>query len=195
MNRKIPEVDTNRLIKSRGRLLHSTFIQIVVVPKLITKRFPTSDYLSPLNNGLSDKKCVYACHRWRSQMLAAGFCFVAVVTLAAGDGGLEVAVAQGLLRGTTKTTRGGRSFGAFEGIPFAQPPLGELRFKVIFLIFVFAVAQSGFRFYYGMIYRFTLNWSTQKLSLLVYIVRHDGTCNVFRDDFASIAHTNTLKTC
>ncbi|KAH0814588.1 hypothetical protein GEV33_008200 [Tenebrio molitor] len=64
-----------------------------------------------------------------SQMLAAGFCFVAVVTLAAGDGDLEVAVAQGLLRGTTKTTRGGRSFGAFEGIPFAQPPLGELRFK------------------------------------------------------------------
>lgn len=39
-------------------------------------------------------------------------------------------VGEGILRGKRMTTRGGRSFHAFLGIPFARPPIGELRFKV-----------------------------------------------------------------
>ena len=37
---------------------------------------------------------------------------------------------QGHLRGHRLTTRKGREIFAFQGIPYAQPPVGELRFKV-----------------------------------------------------------------
>ncbi|KAK4880602.1 hypothetical protein RN001_008748 [Aquatica leii] len=40
-----------------------------------------------------------------------------------------VKVRQGLLRGTIKETRNGRQFFAFQGIPYAEPPTGALRFK------------------------------------------------------------------
>ena len=37
---------------------------------------------------------------------------------------------QGILKGGIEKSRGGRSFYSFYGIPFAEPPVGELRFKV-----------------------------------------------------------------
>lgn len=40
-----------------------------------------------------------------------------------------VEVAQGLVRGTVNTTDSGRTFYSFRGIPYAQPPVGELRFQ------------------------------------------------------------------
>ncbi|KAF2902811.1 hypothetical protein ILUMI_03376 [Ignelater luminosus] len=42
---------------------------------------------------------------------------------------LEVQVNQGILRGMYQKSRKGRQFCAFIGIPYAQPPVGELRFK------------------------------------------------------------------
>lgn len=36
----------------------------------------------------------------------------------------------GTLKGLTEQSRGGRSYFAFYGIPYAEPPLGDLRFKV-----------------------------------------------------------------
>ncbi|KAK4880601.1 hypothetical protein RN001_008747 [Aquatica leii] len=40
-----------------------------------------------------------------------------------------VKVGQGLLKGTVKKTKNGRQFLAFQGIPYAEPPIGTLRFK------------------------------------------------------------------
>lgn len=37
----------------------------------------------------------------------------------------------GLIRGTIKTSKNNqRPFAAFEGIPYAKPPIGDLRFEV-----------------------------------------------------------------
>lgn len=44
----------------------------------------------------------------------------------------------GMLCGTTMPTRHGRDIYAFLGIPYAAPPLGELRFKVKISCFLFA---------------------------------------------------------
>lgn len=41
-----------------------------------------------------------------------------------------VHVSDGSLKGKCMTTRGGRTFHAFLGIPFAKPPIGDLRFRV-----------------------------------------------------------------
>lgn len=38
---------------------------------------------------------------------------------------------QGQIRGSSMKSREGREFKAFQGIPYAKPPIGELRFKVI----------------------------------------------------------------
>ncbi|XP_065216354.1 acetylcholinesterase-like [Planococcus citri] len=43
--------------------------------------------------------------------------------------GIILTTNQGTINGTYLTTRRGKLFNAFYGIPFAQPPLGELRFK------------------------------------------------------------------
>jgi carboxylesterase type B len=41
----------------------------------------------------------------------------------------EVTIEQGKLRGSTGTNLRGETFLKFQGIPYAKPPLGELRFK------------------------------------------------------------------
>lgn len=40
---------------------------------------------------------------------------------------------QGQLFGSSFKTRTGRNFTAFQGIPYAKPPIGDLRFKVIYI--------------------------------------------------------------
>nr|QYA71947.1 carboxylesterase [Anoplophora glabripennis]QYA71999.1 carboxylesterase [Anoplophora glabripennis] len=41
----------------------------------------------------------------------------------------QVQINDGILRGKFMTTKGGRRFSAFLGIPYAKPPIGNLRFK------------------------------------------------------------------
>ncbi|XP_047475843.1 cholinesterase 2-like isoform X2 [Penaeus chinensis] len=52
-----------------------------------------------------------------------------VVGVAAGDAAPVVAVAEGRVAGVTETSTKGRGFHAYYGVPFARPPLGELRLK------------------------------------------------------------------
>lgn len=40
-------------------------------------------------------------------------------------------IEQGLIRGIFTTTDNGKAFYSFKGIPYAYPPIGNLRFKVI----------------------------------------------------------------
>jgi carboxylesterase type B len=42
----------------------------------------------------------------------------------------EVTVEQGKLRGSTATDFAGKKYFKFQGIPYGEPPLGKLRFKV-----------------------------------------------------------------
>jgi len=46
-----------------------------------------------------------------------------------------VEIDQGSLRGKRMKSRGGREYLAFIGVPYAKPPLGELRFQVNILRF------------------------------------------------------------
>ena len=42
----------------------------------------------------------------------------------------------GAIQGTYSVSVRGRQFGAFQGIPYAVPPIGKLRFKVLCMIWV-----------------------------------------------------------
>jgi hypothetical protein len=44
----------------------------------------------------------------------------------------KVYIEQGELEGAILTSRNGHTFAAFQGIPYAEPPVGNLRFKVRF---------------------------------------------------------------
>lgn len=44
--------------------------------------------------------------------------------------GPVVEIADGLLVGTNEVTDNGTRYSAFRGIPYAEPPLGDLRFAV-----------------------------------------------------------------
>jgi para-nitrobenzyl esterase len=52
----------------------------------------------------------------------------------------SVRIAQGALQGKVMTSRKGRRIHAFQGIPYAEPPVAELRFQVCMEFFTFAVA-------------------------------------------------------
>jgi carboxylesterase type B len=43
---------------------------------------------------------------------------------------VTVVVSQGSLRGKTVITKTGVTYYSFQGIPYAKPPVGALRFKV-----------------------------------------------------------------
>lgn len=44
---------------------------------------------------------------------------------------IEVQITKGSLKGLTLKSRNGRSYYSFRGIPYAKPPIGELRFEVL----------------------------------------------------------------
>nr|CAD7464458.1 unnamed protein product [Timema tahoe] len=44
--------------------------------------------------------------------------------------GVEVEVIEGTLRGRVVTTHPDKTYYSFQGVPYAKPPVGELRFKV-----------------------------------------------------------------
>jgi hypothetical protein len=44
---------------------------------------------------------------------------------------LELEITNGKIKGQILKSRDGRSFYSYTGIPYAKPPIGELRFKVI----------------------------------------------------------------
>lgn len=48
--------------------------------------------------------------------------------------GSEVLLPQGRVRGRYFDVRGGKKVEGYLGIPYAAPPLGQLRFKVIFVL-------------------------------------------------------------
>lgn len=52
---------------------------------------------------------------------------------------LEVRIADGILRGQVLQSRDGRTYYSFTGIPYAKPPIGELRFKVLTLNILFTI--------------------------------------------------------
>lgn len=64
------------------------------------------------------------------------FMLVSVIHLAiCEEDKLKVTIpALGQLMGSEMSSASGRKFQAFRGIPFAEPPVGDLRFKVIFNI-------------------------------------------------------------
>lgn len=47
------------------------------------------------------------------------------------DGSVIVETLDGKLEGYEDKSRFGKTFQAFEGVPYAKPPLGSLRFSVI----------------------------------------------------------------
>ena len=53
--------------------------------------------------------------------------FVAV--LAGCRGNVLITAGQGRLKGSYMTSSSGRKFAAFRGIPYAEPPIGQLRFR------------------------------------------------------------------
>jgi carboxylesterase type B len=57
---------------------------------------------------------------------------VVFLTHTHGDGGssLKVTVKQGILRGYRLNSLKGRDILAFQGIPYAKPPVEDLRFRV-----------------------------------------------------------------
>ncbi|KAK9720297.1 Carboxylesterase family [Popillia japonica] len=57
------------------------------------------------------------------------FIFSFIIAAYAADDNLLVSLEDGSVRGRHKTSYNGRQFTAFEGIPFAKPPIGELRFE------------------------------------------------------------------
>ncbi|KAG5869997.1 hypothetical protein JTB14_036178 [Gonioctena quinquepunctata] len=56
------------------------------------------------------------------------FLFLIFIEYVIGDDGPIVDIPQGSLQGVHQTSYGGRVYSAFEGIPYAEPPIDDLRF-------------------------------------------------------------------
>ena len=67
-----------------------------------------------------------------SILLLCTFCFLLGATWGNQDPGPELLVSTtlGTLSGSHLTSRSGRTFAAFRGVPYAKPPVADLRFKV-----------------------------------------------------------------
>lgn len=63
-----------------------------------------------------------------SSMTSIRLCFLASFVLQSGFA-LVIQIEDGSIEGTTLTTRLGEEFYAFRNVPFAEPPVGDLRFK------------------------------------------------------------------
>lgn len=50
--------------------------------------------------------------------------------------GLIVKTNNGLIKGKFMATKNGKLFASFTGIPYAEPPIGPLRFLVCIILFV-----------------------------------------------------------
>lgn len=59
-----------------------------------------------------------------------GFILFFVVVVAVTSDSPKTKIKDGKLKGKYMVTRTGRKFSGFLAIPFAKPPLGDLRFKV-----------------------------------------------------------------
>lgn len=56
--------------------------------------------------------------------------FSILYTAVEGNRYPRITVPEGEIEGYYKTAHNGKTFAAFEGIPYAKPPVGELRFQV-----------------------------------------------------------------
>lgn len=60
---------------------------------------------------------------------------------------VQVKVTEGFLEGELVNNEFGGQFCSFKGIPYAQPPVGDLRFKVpLAIIFFFSIQNLGYIF-------------------------------------------------
>lgn len=78
---------------------------------------------------------------WNNQGLFIILCGICLFVFNANIAYSEptITISNGTLVGTIMRTRLGREINAYRGIPYAAPPIGELRFKVIifFIILLF----------------------------------------------------------
>lgn len=58
------------------------------------------------------------------------------------DETVEVVLKQGVLSGTVnKTFWNEQDYYSFQGIPYAEPPVGDLRFQVLYLKYILFISQ------------------------------------------------------
>lgn len=55
---------------------------------------------------------------------------------------LVVTTNSGPIRGVLRDAIFGQKFVSFQGIPYVQPPIGDLRFKVYRIIFLFRIIHT-----------------------------------------------------
>lgn len=59
--------------------------------------------------------------------------FIGIIFLSAVISDPVVRITKGAIRGITSKSRDGRDFYSFTAIPYAKPPVDELRFEVTFV--------------------------------------------------------------